>query len=245
MRYDQWESLLPPLSRSIREAVADSGARLVVLDNLYMYGAPNGGVIGDDTKVAPASRKGELRARIAEEFFEAQRRGDFELSVLRAPDFFGPHAARSATFHPIFYRRLAAGKVSPVIGPPDVSHAHAYIPDVAQALFLLGTQPQPSTAAWLAPATWNGTIRGLFEVFARVANRNVRPWQVPAWLWPVLGLWDRDLRGVPEMLHQWSAPMVLDDSRFRRTFGFEPTPVEHAVAETLIAYGILPPPERR
>jgi nucleoside-diphosphate-sugar epimerase len=244
MRYDQWESLLPPLSRTIREAVAGSGARLVVLDNLYMYGAPEGGVIRDDTPVAPQSRKGELRARLSDEFFESQRRGDFELSMLRAPDFFGAHSTRSSTFHPIFFGRLARGKASPVMGKPDLPHAHAYIPDVAQALFLLGTRPQPSASAWLAPATWNGTVRALFEVFARVANRNVTPWQVPSWLWPVLGLWDPELRAVPEMLHQWNAPMMLDDSRFRRVFGFEPTPIERAVAETIAAHGIAPASER-
>jgi nucleoside-diphosphate-sugar epimerase len=244
MRYDQWEALLPPLSRTIREAVAGSGARLVVLDNLYMYGAPEGGVIRDDTKHAPQSRKGELRARLGAEFFESQQRGDFELSVLRAPDFFGLQAARSATFHPIFFRRLARGKAAPVLGDPDVPHAHAYIPDVAEALFLLGTRPQPSASAWLAPATWNGTVRDLFAVFARVANRSLTPWRVPSWLWPVLGLWDSELRAVPEMLHQWNAPMMLDDSRFRRVFEFEPTPIERAVEETVAAHGILPVAER-
>jgi nucleoside-diphosphate-sugar epimerase len=244
MRYDQWESLLPPLSRTIRDAVAGSGARLVVLDNLYMYGAPEGGVIRDDTPIAPQSRKGELRARLSEEFFESQRRGDFELAMLRAPDFFGAHSARSSTFHPIFFSRLARGKAAPVIGKPDLPHAHAYIPDVAQALLLLGTRPQPSASPWLAPATWNGTVRALFEVFARLAERNVTPWQVPSWLWPVLGLWDPELRAVPEMLHQWNAPMMLDDSRFRRAFGFEPTLIERAVAETIAAHGIAPASQR-
>jgi nucleoside-diphosphate-sugar epimerase len=244
MRYDQWESLLPPLSNSIREAVAGSGARLVLLDNLYMYGAPEGGVIHDASPLAPQSRKGELRARLAETFFESQRRGDFELSVLRAPDFFGAHASRSSTFHPIFFKRLARGKAAPVLGQPDLPHAHAYIPDVAQALFLLGTQPQPSASAWLGPATWNGSIRALFEVFARVANRNVTPWRVPSWLWPVLAVFDRELRAVPEMLHSWNAPMMLDDSRFRRAFGFEPTPIERAVAQTIAAHGITPAVER-
>jgi nucleoside-diphosphate-sugar epimerase len=245
MRYDQWESLLPPLSRAIGEAVAGSGAHLVVLDNLYMYGAPEGGVIRDDSPIAPQSRKGVLRARLAEEFFEGQRRGDYALSMLRAPDFFGAHAARSSTFHPIFYRRLARGKISPVLGQPDLPHAHAYIPDVARALLLLGTRPQPSASAWLGPATWNGTVRALFGVFARLADRNVRPWQVPGWLWPVLGLFDPEIRGVPEMLHQWNAPMTLDDSRFRRAFDFEPTPIDRAVAETLATHGIAAVTERR
>jgi nucleoside-diphosphate-sugar epimerase len=239
MRYDQWETLLPPLARTIREAVAGSGARLVMLNNLYMYGAPDGGVIRDGTPFAPQSRKGQLTAKISDEFFESQRRGNFELSMLRAPDFFGPFTGRSSTFHPMFFKRMARGKSVVVMGDPDLPHSHAYVLDVAQALLLLGTRPQPSTSAWLGPSTWNGSLRGLFEVFGRVSGHTPAPWRLPSWLWPVLGLWDPELRGVPEMLHAWNAPLILDDSRFRRAYGYEPTPIERAVSETLAPHGLV------
>jgi nucleoside-diphosphate-sugar epimerase len=240
MRYDQWAELLPPLSDAILAAVSGSGARLVVLDNLYMYGSPQSGVIDDASPLQPQSGKGKLRAEIAERFTAAQRAGAFELSVLRAPDFFGAHAARSATFHPIFMSRLARGKMSPVLGDPDLPHAHAYVPDVARALALLGTRPVVSTQPWLGPVTWNGNVRELFGVFARLAGKPVTPWRVPSWLWPVLGLFDPELRGIPEMLHQWNAPYALDDSRFRAAFDFTPTPIEQAVREILAAHELIP-----
>jgi nucleoside-diphosphate-sugar epimerase len=239
MRYDQWDVLLPPLSHAILAAVSGSGARLVMLDNLYMYGAPASGVIDDTSPIAPQSKKGELRALIAEQFFEAQRRGDLALSVLRAPDFFGAFTSRSTTFHPLFFKALAAGAISPVLGDPDLPHAHTYVEDVAQALFLLGTQPSAETKPWLAPVTWPGNVRGLFEVFSRVAGQRVRPFRMPAWAWPVLGLFDRELTGIPEMLHIWRAPYRLDDSRFRAAFNFESTPIERAASEVLAAYGFM------
>ncbi|HKU40772.1 MAG TPA: NAD-dependent epimerase/dehydratase family protein [Polyangiales bacterium] len=240
MRYDQWASLLPPLSDAILAALSGSEARLVMLDNLYMYGAPARGVIDDATPMQPQSGKGALRAELAERFAEAERRGAFELSVLRAPDFFGVDTARSAVFHPIFAARLARGKSSPVLGDPDLPHAHAYVPDVARALALLGTHPVASREPWLGPVTWNGSVRELFAIFARLSEKPVKPWQVPSWLWPVLGLWDPELRGVPEMLHQWNVPFAVDDSRFRAAFDFTPTPIERAVSEVLTAYGLWP-----
>ena len=240
MRYDQWEALLPPLTRGVHEAVAGSGARLVVLDNLYMYGSPEGGVIRDDSPMRPQSRKGALRAQLSEGYLAAQARGDFEVSVARAADFFGPRSARSAPFHPLFFARLARDKSAPVLGNPDVPHAHVYMPDVAQALLLLGTRPKPSTQPWLLPATWNGTTRALIEIFGRMAGRHTKAWAVPAWLWPLLGVWNSETRGIPEMLHQWNAPFALDDSRFRKEFGMSTTPIEQAVLETLQAYGMQP-----
>jgi nucleoside-diphosphate-sugar epimerase len=239
MRYDQWEALLPPLSEAVLAAVSGSGARLVVLDNLYMYGSPENGVIDDRTPIRPNSRKGRLRAELAERFASAAAAGAFELSVLRAPDFFGAHTSRSATFHPIFFSRLARGKSSPVLGPADLVHVHACVADVARALLALGTQPVASELPWLGPVTWNGSVRGLFEVFAKLSGQPVNPWRVPSWLWPVLGLWDPELRGVPEMLPQWYAPFGLDDSRFRAAFDFAPTPIEQAVREILEAHGLL------
>jgi nucleoside-diphosphate-sugar epimerase len=238
MRYDQWETLLPPLARAVQAAVSGSGARLVVLDNLYMYGAADGGVIRDDTPDKPQSRKGALRAKLADELFDAQARGELQVSVGRAADFFGAESARSATFHPLFFKRLARGKASPVLGDPDLTHAHAYMPDVARALFLLGTQPRHRERAWLLPATWNGSVRGLFEQFGHAAGRSVKPLRVPAWLWPALGLFDAELTAIPEMLHQWNAPMMIDDSTFRRQFDMEPTPIAQAVRETLAAHGV-------
>ena len=40
----------------------------------------------------------------------------------------------------------------------------------------------------------------------------------------------REARKV-EMAYQWERPFVIDDSRYRRTFGEGPTPVDEAVAE--------------
>lgn len=240
MRYDQWDVLLPPLSQAIIAAVSGSGARLVMLDNLYMYGAPASGVIDDSTPIAPESKKGELRAVIAERFKEAQQRGDFALSTLRAPDFFGAFTGRSTTFNPLFFKALAAGAITPVLGDPDLPHSHAYVSDVAHALSLLGTRPSPETKPWLGPVTWPGSVRGLIEVFTRISGRSVRPFRMPAWIWPLIGLFEPEARGVPEMLHQWRAAYTLDDSRFRNAFNYTATPIEQVVSEILGEHGLLP-----
>src|SRR6266516_580705 len=57
-----WAELLPRYMENLIAAAGRSGARLVVLDNVYILGRPQG---NEDTPPRPCSRKGEIRARVA------------------------------------------------------------------------------------------------------------------------------------------------------------------------------------
>jgi hypothetical protein len=41
------------------------------------------------------------------------------------------------------------------------------------------------------------------------------------------------MRAIREMLYQWQRPYVIDDRRFRTTFGVEATPIDEAIRMTL------------
>src|SRR5258708_5315358 len=71
--YHEWPALLPPMRRGLREGAARSGTKLVQLDNVYMLGAPSGPMT-EESPVAPVSKKGALRAQLAEETLAASRR---------------------------------------------------------------------------------------------------------------------------------------------------------------------------
>lgn len=83
-----WADLVPRYMDNLIEAAR--GARLVVLDNVYMLGRPGGRPLDEETPPNPCSRKGEIRARAAERLFEAHRRGDLLATTGRASDYYGP-----------------------------------------------------------------------------------------------------------------------------------------------------------
>src|SRR6516162_5682592 len=85
-----WAELLPRYMDNLIAAAGRNGARLVVLDNVYMLGRPQGRPLDEDTPPMPCSRKGEVRARVAERMWEAHRRGDVRVTTARASDFYGP-----------------------------------------------------------------------------------------------------------------------------------------------------------
>jgi nucleoside-diphosphate-sugar epimerase len=231
--YARWHGVVEPLMRSVRGAATRAGARLVVLDCLYMYGAPARVPFDEDTPMQPCSDKGELRKILVEELFEAHRRGEVEVTTGRASDYFGPQTPRSMLLHPRALERLRAGKPVEVFGDPDMLHAYNYTPDVARALAILGERPEAIGKAFHLPAAWRGTSRELIQRFGEALRQPGRVRVVPRWALTTMGVFSPTIRAIRPMLYQWDRPFVLDDRRFRQTFGMEPTPIDDAIHSTL------------
>ena len=87
--YHKWGTTLDPLFSSILEAVCRAKANLVMLDNLYMYGAPDG-KLTEESPMNPCSQKGELRKAIAEKVLQAPSRWQAPSSGGPSCRFFWP-----------------------------------------------------------------------------------------------------------------------------------------------------------
>jgi nucleoside-diphosphate-sugar epimerase len=234
----QWNGTLLPLARSIREAAGRAGARLVVLDSIFMYGRVPDGVFTEDSPHEPCSRKGELRALLARELFEAHARGDVRATAGYCGDFYGPTASsQSPLLGERFLASLSRGSRVTAFGDPDVPHACAYIPDVVEGLATLGEDDRALGRPFHLPTSWNGSMRQLMMKFAAHARRNLRIVRAPKTMLRAAGLFNATFREAVEMLYLWEAPCHLDDSRFVKTFGVHATPVDVSIAETLRADG--------
>lgn len=231
--YSRWEGVLEPLMRAVRGAATRAGARLVALDCLYMYGQPDAVPFDEDTPMQPCRRKGELRAMLVEEMFDAHRRGEVEVTSGRASDYFGPGTPLSMILYPRAIDRLRAGKPVEMFGDPDQLHAYSFTPDVARGLAILGTRPEAAGRAFHLPAAWTGTSRELIARCGEVIGQPGSVRAIPGWALAALGLVSPQMRAIREMLYQYERPYVLDDRRFRTTFGVSATPIDDAIRATL------------
>ena len=84
--YHQWPKLLAPMYRNVASAAQATGARLVILDNVYAVGAT--GTFDEETPERPCSRKGVIRKQLADELRMMHARGDLAVTIGRASDFF-------------------------------------------------------------------------------------------------------------------------------------------------------------
>lgn len=239
LAYDQWDGL-DAITRGVLHAAKTSGARLVVLDNLYMYGAPTG-PLTEDAPMRPCSRKGELRVRQATAMLDAQARGEVRLAIGRASDFYGPGVTLTGVFGERFYRRALAGKPAECTGDPAQPHSYSYGPDVADALVTLGARAEALGQVWHLPAAPAEPTAAVVARFARALGRPLRASRIPRLALRAIGLFSPIIRELPEMAYQWEAPFVLDDSKFRRAFGATATSLDDGVREAaawaLGAYG--------
>lgn len=221
--YDQWPELLLPMTRGIVEGTARAGARLVALDNLYMYG--DTALMHEGAPNSPRSKKGVLRARAADVMLE---RG---AAIGRAADFFGPRASLAAIFGERFFRRVLAGKSAECFGDPDMPHSYSYTPDVAAGLVALGMSD--ARGVFMLPVQAAETTRQVVDRFARALGRPIAISKIPTWALRALGVFSPVMREVAEMTYQWTQPYVVDDRRSRAELGVAPTDWDTAVAETL------------
>jgi nucleoside-diphosphate-sugar epimerase len=233
-RYHRWPRELVPLARGIVGGAARAGARLVALDNLYMYGVPADGRLAEDTPVAPRSRKGALRAEAAEVMLQASARGEVPVAIVRPADFLGPNTTNSV-FGDRFWPRLLSGKPVEYLGDLDQPHSYSYAPDVADAMVALGTSERVDVygRVWHPPVLPAESTRTWIERLARAAGVAPRARRLSPFLLRFFGMFVPEAGELPEMIYQWEAPFILDDRRYREAFGVAPTPVATVVAESL------------
>jgi nucleoside-diphosphate-sugar epimerase len=228
-----WARELPVLMQSLIGAARGAGARLVVLDNLYMLGHPHGKPMNESTPNNPCSRKGEVRARVAEQLFDAHKRGDVRAACGRAADFYGPGGG-GTYFGDAFWPRVIAGKSAQVLSDPAIVHTYHYTHDVAAGLATLGEAPDDACGSWwMLPAAPAESSAAMIERFGRALGRTIAVERVPGFVLAAMGLFVPMIREIREMGYQFEAPFLVDDARFRARFGAGATALDAGAAATV------------
>jgi nucleoside-diphosphate-sugar epimerase len=230
--YTDWVAQFPPLNRSIIEATAAAGARLIFADNLYMYG-PDAGVMTEVTPQRATDKKGRLRIRLAKELLDAHEAGTVQVSIGRASDYFGPGGLVSALGERFFEAALA-GKTVRWVGDPSVAHSVSYLPDIAAGLVTLGLRDEALGRAWHLPTSGAPSGQEFGQVLAKTIDQPVTVSGTPRWMMKGIGVFSPQIREVAEMMHQWNAPFVSSDAAFQEAFGPQPaTALGDAVQATV------------
>jgi nucleoside-diphosphate-sugar epimerase len=233
--YDKWPELFPPLQAGVLEGAAAAGAKLVAMENLYMYGPTDGRQLTEDLPLAPNTRKGSVRARMSEELMEAHRSGKVRVAIGRASDYFGPRVLSSAAGEQVFGRAVR-GKSVQLAGDPDQPHTYSYVPDIGKGLAILGEREEALGQAWHLPSPETLTTREFVEMIFQEVGKPARVQAAPKILLRAIGLFNPGIRETIEMLYEFEEPFVVDDSKFEREFGEQATPLREAIQRTVRWY---------
>lgn len=233
--YHRWTKDFPALQDSVLQAANQAQASVVIADNLYSYGDPEGGIITEASPEATATRKGRLRRRLAQQALAAHQAGRLRVAISRPSHYFGPGYDQSGT---MVFGRALAGKSIRMLGRDDQPHSFSYVPDVAAAMATLGTSDLGWGRVWIPPVQPAVTQAEFAQRVWTAAGRpgTARTQLLGRRIAAVLGVVSPTLRELPEMMYEFEKPYVVDSSAFETTFGVIATPLDEAIATTLQWY---------
>ncbi len=237
--YHQWVTKFPALQSAVLEGAAANGAKFIVGDNLYMYGAPNGKSISADAPYKPISKKGQIRAAMAEAVLAAHKSGKVRAAIGRASNFVGPEYDIVGDM--VFYKALA-GKRMDFLGDADAPHTYTYIPDFGRGLAVLGTDDRSLGQAWIVPSLPPISNRDLAALIWKAAGQSGEPKfsSMGKMMVRIGGLFSPAARETVEQMYEWEKPYIVDSSKFERTFGISPTPLDTVIRESMAWYKAHP-----
>jgi nucleoside-diphosphate-sugar epimerase len=236
--YPEWTAQFPALQAGVLAAAQAAGARLVSMENVYLYGRPAGRPLTETRTNAAHTKKGKLRAEMAAQLLAAHYAGRVEVAIGRASDYFGPRGAQSNLGNRVFPAALK-GKTSTVLGDPDQPHTYSYIPDIGEGLAVLGEHADSPGQVWHLPNDPDTrTTRELVELVYRHAGQQGRCKlrRLPPLMLRTLGLFNPTVRELVEMQYQFEEPFIVDASKIAEQLGARATPIDQALGETLTSY---------
>lgn len=230
--YTEWIELFPALQAGVLEGAASAGARLIVMDNLYMYGPTDGKPLTEDLPDKATSRKGMTRAQMAQEIMAAHHSGKIRATIGRASDYFGPGAMDSAAGDRLFLAALA-GKAAGIIGNPDLPHTYSYVPDIGKALVTLGEHEEALGQIWHLPAPETVTTREFVNMVYQETGHTPRLQVANKLMVRAMGLFVPIMREFVEMYYEYNEPFIMSHDKFAQAFGAEVTPLEDGIRTTV------------
>lgn len=211
-----WFAQWPPIIDNIIAACKRAGAKLVFIDNIYLYGpSPLHLPITEDHLRSPISEKGKIRLGLVQKL-EAAMNDGLNVLIVRCADFYGPNVGSSSLTMAI--DATAKGKTGFFIGNEMTRHSYSYVPDIAKATVMLAMASDTFNQTWHAPTAEAITgidVRRLVgsALGARVRWLNLRPGSIA-----LLGLFVPILGEIREMMYQFENDYVFDSSKFQRRF---------------------------
>jgi nucleoside-diphosphate-sugar epimerase len=236
--YTQWVEKFPALMKSISVGAASNVSKLVMGDNLYMYGEVHGN-LHEGLPHAAHTRKGRVRAQIAQDLFDLHKRGVLQATIGRGSDFFGPHVFSSSlgdrVFPQILRDRSASG-----IGNLDLLHTYTFVEDFGKALVMLGESEKAYGEVWHVPNPQTMTTRQVIHLAFKLAGKPPKVASIGKMMIRIGGLFVPMVKEALEMMYQFDKPFVVDHSKFTHAFGDIANSMEEALAKTLNWYKMVP-----
>lgn len=227
-----WQKQWPIIMQNVIAACKTHKAKLVFFDNVYVYGLVNGWM-KEDTRVNPISKKGEVRAQIAQMIMSEVEKGNLDAIIARAADYYGPNTPLSFVTVTVF-NNYKKGKKAQWFIDANKKHSMTYTPDAGKATALLGNTNSAYNQVWHLPTDKN-VLTGKEFIEHAAKEFGVKPnyTVLKMWMIQMAGYFIPVVKESIEMLYQNENDYLFDSTKFEKAFNFKPTSYQNGIAATV------------
>lgn len=231
-KISEWQKQWPVIMKNVIEACKTYKSKLVFFDNVYTYGLVKGWM-KEDTLVNPVSKKGEVRAQIAQMIMSEVERGNLDAIIARAADFYGPNTPLSFATVTVFHN-LKKGKKAQWFLDANKKHSMTFTPDAGKATALLGNTNTAYNQIWHLPTDKNAlTGKEFIEIAAKEFGVKPDYMVLRKWMIQLVGVFVPVVKESIEMLYQNEYDYLFDSSKFEKAFNFVPKSYKDGIAATV------------
>ena len=236
-----YQCLFPAVQDAMIEVAGETGAKLVVANNHYMYDPTMGPMSEDSPHSYDGREGGKFYAEMAQQAIAAHQSGKVRATVGQASDIYGPNVRHGIGSDQVF-GPVMSGKAANFLGDPDVVHTYTYADDCARALVTLGQREEGLGEIWHIPSAEPIVTRELLGMIFEELGEKPRIRVANGVLLSFLALFNGDMRKLRrEKVYQFVTPWLVDHSKYERAFGTNVTPHRDAVRETVAWFREHPP----
>lgn len=232
--YKIWRECWPKFTENVIDACMEYDCKLVFFDNIYMYDPNYLDGMNEETPINPPSKKGKIRAEIAEMILSKVKEGKLTALIARSADFYGPGIKNTSMLTETVFKPLSSGKKANWMASPNFKHSFTYTPDAGKATALLGNSEKAYNQVWHLPTAENPfTGQEWIDTIAKEMNVKPKTQTATKFIVKLLGLFIPLMREMPEMMYQYDRDYVFNSDKFTNHFDFKPTPYLDGIREII------------
>ena len=229
-----WKDVWPKFITDVIAACKEFNAKLVFFDNIYMYDPKYLDRMTEETPINPPSKKGKIRAEVAQMIMDEVKAGTLTALIARSADFYGPGIKSSSMLNETIIKPLSIGGKANLLGSVNSKHSYTFTPDAGKATALLGNTADAYNQVWHLP-TAAEPFTGAQWTWLIASELGIKPryQRVSTYMVWILGFITPIMKEILEMMYQNKTDYIFDSSKFEKRFGINPTPYHLGIKEVI------------
>ncbi|HDR4870650.1 NAD-dependent epimerase/dehydratase family protein [Bacillus cereus] len=211
--YSDWEKQQEKLLINILEVSKHYGIKLGIVDNIYAYGRQGEGLVKEEAKKRPHTKKGKIRLQLE----EMAKQANVRMFIAHFPDFYGPNAESTLVHHTL--KGILANKMSSFVGDKKIAREYIFTPDGAKAMVELALHDEAYGQNWNIPGYGVITGEEMIQHIRELTGYTKRVITVKRGMIQFIGLFDKQMKEFMEMLYLTEKPVVLSGEKYERYIG--------------------------